>query len=898
MKAWLAACLLLLGAASAFGAEPLEPADLAQRGDYAQAIQGLRAKLPNATPAAQVALWLQLADYQRHTTHSQDVLNTLQQALGVAQQHQLSQEIARVTFELADFYYRAGDYPAALTQVQQAQAHYEKLKATGPLPPNALARTLMLRGRIHTDLGQGEQAIQWCGQAMAQWDHANEKAFVGDQMIAMGEASFLRGGFTAKQVYLQMALEYGNAPLQKIKALSELSHMYFIWGKLDQSQLHLQEAIALAQAADPALARQLRLQQGELYQAQQKPDLARQSFQQVEQALANETNRFVQGQTYLRLGESLRMLGDRPQAQRYYEKAQTHFQALNIPFQEAKSVYGLAELARQQKAYNQAIPLYQQVLQLVQGNKDPVYSAFYYGGLGQSLLALGQTPAAIAELEKAVALAEEMYNHTVREARLEFFERLLPLYQSLVRAYFRAGRIDDALDMLEEHQSLMFNERLNHRESARKATTPQAVEAPYDWGDGLKPDSLMLVYHAPESEAMLQFRIQLNQDPISSRWQAKAREGLELTHQAQIEAHPLYLKYASALRFKADQPLLPQICQAYYRLLSNPQADAEHLKALGQILYQLLIAPHESALQGKTTLLIAPEGELALIPFETLVMPDGRYLLERFHIQYLPSVKTLRKLSQRLYSADRKPMLVVGNPVYEPVDYTRDPVESPQQLLALKREIWKYPDAPMREMYGALYGPQWVALPGAAQEVAALQKSVPETALLTGEQATEAQIKAQAADLGRYRVLHFATHGIAVPEIPELSALVLAQMNHDPSEDGYLRVPEIMDLKLQADFVNLSACETGLGKIFRGEGMVGLSQAFLTAGANQISVALWQINDDSSSQLMGALYQQAQGNYAASLQQVKRQFIAGVFGDKYRHPYYWSPFIVYGKLDS
>lgn len=786
MKVWLAACLLFMGAASALGAEAIEPAALAAQGDYAQAIQGLRTQLPNAPPAAQVALWLQLADYQRHTTHAQDILNTLQQALRLAQQHNLPQEVARATFELADFYYRAGDYPAALTQVQLAQTHYEKLKAAGQQPPNALARTLMLRGRIHTDLGQGEQAIQWCGQAMAQWDHANEKAFVGDQMLAMGEASFLRGGFTTKQVYLQMALEYGNAPLQKVKALSELSRMYFIWGKLDQAQIHLQEAIALAQTADPALARQLRLQQGELYQAQHKPDLARQSFQQLEQSLASETNRFTQGQTHLRLGESLRMLGDLPQAQQHYERAQTHFRALNIPFQEAKSVYGLAELARQQKAYTQAVPLYHQALQLTQGNKDPVYSAFYYGGLGQSQLVLGQTEAAIDAFEKAVTLAQNMYNHTVDEARLEFFERLLPLYQGLVRAYFRAGRIDDALDTLEEHQSLIFNERLSYRESARKAADPQAIESPYDWGGGLKSDSLMLVYHAPESEAMLQFRIQLNQDPVSSRWQTKAREGLELAHQAQIQAHPLYLKHASALRFKAEQPLLPQLCQAYYRLLSNPQADAEQLKALGQILYSLLIAPHEAALAGKTTLLIAPEGELALIPFETLVMPDGRYLLERFHIQYLPSVKTLGKLFHRVYSAERKPMLVVGNPVYEPVDYTREPVESPQQLLALKREIWKHPEAPMREMYGALYGPQWVALPGAAQEVAALQKSVPDTALLIGAEATEAQVKAQGAggELSHYRVLHFATHGIAVPEIPELSALVLSQFNGDQAEDG------------------------------------------------------------------------------------------------------------------
>ncbi|MEZ0368847.1 MAG: CHAT domain-containing protein, partial [Candidatus Sericytochromatia bacterium] len=150
-----------------------------------------------------------------------------------------------------------------------------------------------------------------------------------------------------------------------------------------------------------------------------------------------------------------------------------------------------------------------------------------------------------------------------------------------------------------------------------------------------------------------------------------------------------------------------------------------------------------------------------------------------------------------------------------------------------------------------------------------------------------------------YKVLHFATHGLSVPEIPELSALVLSQFSDKQAEDGYLRLPEIINLKLQADFVNLSACETGLGKVFRGEGVVGLTQAFLAAGANQVSVSLWQINDQSSAKLMQALYQpelQASGSYARAMNAVKRRFLAGEFGEAYRHPYYWSPFVVYGRL--
>ena len=98
--------------------------------------------------------------------------------------------------------------------------------------------------------------------------------------------------------------------------------------------------------------------------------------------------------------------------------------------------------------------------------------------------------------------------------------------------------------------------------------------------------------------------------------------------------------------------------------------------------------------------------------------------------------------------------------------------------------------------------------------------------------------------------------------------------------------------------MNLSACETGLGKVFRGEGVAGLSQAFLKAGAQQVAVSLWQINDQSTARLMQALYSQAaaHASHALALNAVKRQFIAGDFSAAYQHPYYWSPFVIYGLL--
>ncbi|PKL75390.1 MAG: hypothetical protein CVV27_15610, partial [Candidatus Melainabacteria bacterium HGW-Melainabacteria-1] len=253
----------------------------------------------------------------------------------------------------------------------------------------------------------------------------------------------------------------------------------------------------------------------------------------------------------------------------------------------------------------------------------------------------------------------------------------------------------------------------------------------------------------------------------------------------------------------------------------------------------------------------------------------------------------------RRYDTKRSPMLVIGDPIYQPLEYERELLETNQQLLELKKQVWQYPMSHMREAYAALYSPQWEPLPGSRSEINSIQAAIPAARVLAGEEADESHFKqwADAGQLADYRVLHFATHGMAVPEIPELSALVLSQFSERSSEDGYLRMPEIANLKLAADFVNLSACETGLGKLFKGEGVVGLAQSFLTAGANQVAVSLWQINDNSTSTFMADLYRQSDQNYGRAMTAIKRRFLSGQFGENYRHPYYWSPFVVYGRLD-
>ena len=143
---------------------------------------------------------------------------------------------------------------------------------------------------------------------------------------------------------------------------------------------------------------------------------------------------------------------------------------------------------------------------------------------------------------------------------------------------------------------------------------------------------------------------------------------------------------------------------------------------------------------------------------------------------------------------------------------------------------------------------------------------------------------------------------MVVPEYPELSALVLSQADDRPEHDGYLSMGEIASLELEADFVNLSACETGLGKIYAGEGVVGLIQSFLVAGAKGLSVSLWQVADDSTKEFMLGMYRLVKEDglgYAEAIREMKLQFLRGFRGSggrpSFYAPFYWAPFVYYGE---
>jgi CHAT domain-containing protein len=151
-------------------------------------------------------------------------------------------------------------------------------------------------------------------------------------------------------------------------------------------------------------------------------------------------------------------------------------------------------------------------------------------------------------------------------------------------------------------------------------------------------------------------------------------------------------------------------------------------------------------------------------------------------------------------------------------------------------------------------------------------------------------------ELGRYRIVHFATHGLINGEHPDLSGLVLSLLDENGKpQNGFLRMGELFNLQLPADLVVLSACRTALGKEIKGEGLIGLTRGFMYAGAERVVASLWQVDDQATSQLMRRFYRGLLKENLRPAAALRAAQIEMSKSSRWSSPYYWSGFIIQGE---
>jgi CHAT domain-containing protein/TolA-binding protein len=340
----------------------------------------------------------------------------------------------------------------------------------------------------------------------------------------------------------------------------------------------------------------------------------------------------------------------------------------------------------------------------------------------------------------------------------------------------------------------------------------------------------------------------------------------------------------------------------------NASASASSFTSASYRLYKSILEP-AMAMVGARRLLIVADGALSFVPFDALVTAPGGsdysalpYLAKTNETVYAPSasvVGVVRRQASGNMASPLSSILVIADPIFDIAD------ERAKNLAGGK---------PATDTTRGLF------VTSAVADVAEMEKGIPANFVIkrlkgTRDEANEIERTANATglkaekwldldaseantherDLKRYRILHIATHGFLDAKHPQFSGVVLSLVGNKAGQDGFLRTDEIFNLQLGSPLVMLSACQTGLGKETRGEGVMGLTRAFMYAGAPLVGVSLWSVDDKSTALLMSDFYKQLLTadavRPAGALRDARRNMIAS---QKYSAPFYWAPFVLVG----
>jgi len=313
--------------------------------------------------------------------------------------------------------------------------------------------------------------------------------------------------------------------------------------------------------------------------------------------------------------------------------------------------------------------------------------------------------------------------------------------------------------------------------------------------------------------------------------------------------------------------------------------------AAGERLYALVLGPIEAQISGMHTLIFAPDGALHYVPFATLrCIEAGRkvFLVENHDIAVTPSIQMfLRTGSPRSTSGATRQMLLVDDPVYDPADPRVAHSSSPSPGLDLKA----YGPA-LTLVRGAGGGQYLPRLPGAATEAAAIQSLMPANSVDRLDGFSASRERFLTSGLDHYRLIHVASHATTDPEIPQASALILSTVNGTGKEiDGRVLAADFMGVRLHADTVVLSACDTALGKSVAGEGLIGLQYIVLARGARSVISSLWPAIDQVTADVMVKFYSTLLHQHSTVISAWSAASRAALEG-RYADPGAWGAFML------
>lgn len=332
--------------------------------------------------------------------------------------------------------------------------------------------------------------------------------------------------------------------------------------------------------------------------------------------------------------------------------------------------------------------------------------------------------------------------------------------------------------------------------------------------------------------------------------------------------------------------LAAQIASYRDEALIDPEVPLDLVRQDARALYQKLLGPVQDLVKAHERILVLPHGALSTLPFEALVDDNGQFVVETHVVTYSQSATlALEDARAKPAPAGRHAWVGIGDPVYDWESFKARKAEGVPNAEA--RGMKRFLDARSAAARGSRRGLQ--RLPGTAAEVKAIAPLFGNTArVYLRDQASEENVKA--GILAGSRIIHIASHGLFETDY---QALALT-MRPDATDDGFMMSSEIAELKLDAELVVLSACETGRAHEVLAEPVSGLVLAWRTAGVRRMLASLWEVDDFATVELMKSFYSpvvKSGAAYGAALTEAKRKLVAT---SKWKHPFFWAPFVLVG----
>ncbi|CAD5937110.1 Tetratricopeptide repeat protein 28 [Planktothrix rubescens NIVA-CYA 18] len=798
-------------------------------------------------------------------------------------------------------------YQAAIQSLETALNIYREIGDR-----NGEGKALNNLGIAYSDLGQYQKAIEFYQQSLTITREIGDRNGEGFALGNLGIAYNRLGQYQKAIEFFQQSLtifrEIGNRNGEGF-ALGNLGIAYNSLGQYQKAIEFYQQSLTIFREignrnGEGFALNNLGLAYNRLGQYQKAIEFFQQSLTIVREIGA----RNVEGNALNNLGSVYRSLGQYQKAIEFFQQSLTIVREIGARNVEGNALNNLGSVYRSLGQYQKAIEFYQQSLTIAReiGNRNG--EGFALNNLGLAYNRLGQYQKAIEFFQQSLTIFREIGDRNGEGLALNnlglalfklknFPEAEKYLFFSLeVRESLRQG-IQDDLDKVSLSDTQRSSYNLLQQVLIAQNKTEPALEVS-ERGRGRALVELLTQRFNPNSEpfspvvSLAQLQAIARQQNATIVQYSRIFDQFSRDGKEQYLASELYIwviKPTGEVEFRqTDLKLLWQeqntslgrlifaarcfgndACRSDFitasassnvvtrsNLTSTPPQYRE-LKEL----HQLLIKPIEDLLPTNPDerVIFVPTDALFYLPFAALVDEEGKFLIEKHTIVMSPAItvlETTHKQRQNL-SSSAQDIVIVGNPQMPKL--ATSPGEEPQPLASLRY---------------------------AEKEAIEIAKMF-NTSALIGANATESTVVER---LKTARIIHFATHGI-VDNIQPLNSSVA--LTPGGSEDGLLTADEIFDLKLNAELVVLSACDTGLGQL-TGDGMIGLSRSFLNAGVPSLVMSLWAIDDRKTSQLMVQFYQNLQTtpNKAQALRQAML-----TMKNQYPDPYYWAAFTLIGEAE-